>query len=492
MQGIEINQKHKYNLGSAFALVVGNVVGAGIFVKNKGIIQNTHSVWLTALTWFIGGVVIISMALALIEIISTNKSTNNGGVVAWGTKFINHRFGRTIMWFMYWVYLPIMIMSLAYYGAYYTLPILSIDGARDHNGKLTSMGTWIMFAITIFYLVLLGTVNALTFKPGNAIQMIAIILTLIPLIIIIIIGLSTTSASNIPKAHNYLGHSKGLTGVIVSLPSVLFAFDGFYYVTNIKGDLKNPRRNLPLSLILGLLFVSLLYILISIAIFSVNLGNNAGDAIKFSHHSFNAVFGGFVGVCIIMGSLGGLNGYILSGARMVRHGARYNLLPMKKHLIKSNKIDVPHGSTFAIVGIAILFTVFSFLFGTLAKIGDNNIDGGVFTFINDLSNWQTLIIFIFIGIIIAGAVVNRFTKKIEIEKKKYFMPAAIITIVALIIIPIWNISSTIHGAFTSSDPQIRQQDILLLIILVVFIVMIMIGAYWDKIFFNNKDKKEWN
>ncbi len=492
MQGIEINKKHKYNLGSAFALVVGNVVGAGIFVKNKGIIDNTHSVWLTALTWFIGGVIIVSMALALIEIISTNKSTNNGGVVAWGTKFVNHRFGRTVMWFMYWIYLPIMIMSLAYYGAYYTLPMLSISGARDINGHLTTTGTWIMFAITIFYLVVLGSVNALTFKPGNVIQMIAIILTLIPLIIIVIIGLCTKNASNIPKAHTYLHHSKGLSGVIVSLPSVLFAFDGFYYVTNIKGDLKNPRKNLTLSLILGLLFVSLLYILISVAIFSINLGSDAGDAIKFSHHSFNGVFEKFVGICIIMGSLGGLNGYILSGARMVRHGARYNLLPLKKHLIKSNKIDVPHGSTFAIIGIAIVFTIFSFLFGTLAKIGASNIDGGVFVFINDLSNWQTLLIFIFIGIIIAGAVVNRFTKKIEVDKRKYFMPAAIITVLALIIIPIWNIYSTIVGAFTSSDVDIRQQDIVLLVILIVFISIIIIGAYWDKIFRTDRNKKEWS
>ncbi len=490
MQGIEINKKHKYNLGSAFALVVGNVVGAGIFVKNKGIIHNTGSVWLTAGTWLIGGIIIISMALALIEIISTNKSSNNGGVVAWGTKFINHRFGRTVMWFMYWIYLPIMIMSLSYYGAYYTLPILAIDGSRDMHGNLTSLGTWLMFAITMFYLLLFGSVNALTFKPGNVMQMVAIILTLIPLIIIIIIGLCTKSAANIPQAHKYL-HNKGVSGIIISLPSVLFAFDGFYYVTNIKGDLKNPRKNLTLSLLFGLLFVSLLYILISIAIFSVNLGDNAGDAIQFSHHSFNSVFGKFVSVCIVMGSLGGLNGYILSGSRMVRHGARYNLLPLKKHLIKSNKIDVPHGSTFAVIGIAILFTIFSFLFGSFTKIGSDNPDGGVFAFINDLSNWQTLLIFIFIGIIIGGAIVNRFTKKIEVQKRRYFLPTAFITVISLAVILIWNISSIIGGAFTSSSADTKQQDIVLLIILAIFVIVIVIGAYWDKIFQRNHKKKEW-
>ena len=233
---MEINKKHKYNLGSALALVVGNVVGAGIFIKNHVIIENTGSVYLTAATWTIGGLIIIAVALALLEIISAKKNDNNGGVVGWATSFVNHRFGRTVMWFMHWIYLPIMIMSLAYYGAYYTLPSVGMSVSDPDS-------VWVTMAITIIYILLFGFVNALTFKPGNSFQMTAIILTLIPLIIIIIFGLCGKNAHNISESHTYL-HSKGFASIIISLPSVLFAFDGFYYVTNIKSELKNPNKNL--------------------------------------------------------------------------------------------------------------------------------------------------------------------------------------------------------------------------------------------------------
>ena len=472
MQGIEINKKHKYNLGSALALVVGNVVGAGIFIKNTSIIKNTGSVTLTAMTWVTGGIIIIAVALAILEIISGKRNDSNGGVVGWATAFVNHRFGRTVMWFMHWIYLPIMIMSLAYYGAYYTLPTLGVDVADPNS-------VWITMAITITYILLFGFINALTFKPGNVIQMMAIILTLIPLIIIIIFGLCGNNASNIAHAHTYL-HSKGATSIIISLPAVLFAFDGFYYVTNIKSDLKNPSRNLGLSLFFGLLFVAVLYVLISLAIFSVDLSksNNQGNAIEFSKIVFNKYFNYFVDLCIVMGALGGLNGYILSGGRMIRHGARYNLLPLKKQLVKSTKIDTPHVATFMLMVLSIVFACFAFLFGYFSHI--NGPQRGVFNFINDLSNWQTLIIFIFIGVIIFGAIINRFTKKIEVDKKWFFWPAAITAVVALSFVPIWNIVSTIIGA--SKPGENRSQDIILLVLLLTFLLVIIIGAFWEKIY----------
>ncbi len=494
---VETNsKKNKYGLPTAVSLVVGIMIGSGIFLKNKDVIENTHSVALSLFSWILGGIGVLCAALALIEIISVKTKDNNDGIISWASAMVGRKFSNIVAWFFLIIYVPIIYATLACYAANFTAKSFHYG---EHN--------WIFqFGLSVIFFSYFVIVNALWNKPGRLFQFWLTVCKLIPLFVIILVGLlSLHSAKHIfDPVTNDTGHplKANYGGILLALPGILFAFDGFYYVANTRRDMKNPKKTLPRAIIIGITFAALFYALFSIAIFSINglehrnIAHGAGSADHYADLTFASWFAKFINYTVILATLVGLNGYTIVGSRIIKScSARFDL-KWNKVVQKETKSGAPLGAGIFGYISGMIFLVGALLIGMVyAKAkGDYATDGFV-KIIDFLSNWETIIMLFMISVVFLFGIINRFKNRVGVEKKWYFIPTAVVAILFFVIVPTSNIvmrAIWAWGPDNATDHAKALQNQILMYILFGFLLFTMIGM-WIKNhpnFIDDKNKKE--
>ncbi len=474
-----MTKQKKYGLIFSLSLAMGSMIGVGTFFKNASISNKTGSPMLVIVTWIIGGFGILATALALTEVTST-KEGGNGGIVSWAKIFINKRFSKMTVWFISMLYVPLTWMPFGYYAAYYTWGIF---------GMLPTdvPWYWTMF-LTIFYISWICLMDTFTIKITNYFQISTMIMKIFPIIFVIIIGLCTKAAFdqgvfahhpkyiNIPNSDgSIMKHS--WMGVFLALPSVLFAFDGFYYVANIKTQMKNPKKTLNKTIVLSIVLTVLFYIFLSVAVFTFSYGNVEHFVKNAFPHSIWLIK--IVELTLVVAVLNALNGFVISNARLVEYSSDAGMLPLQRLLsYKSKKNGIPIGATLFLGGITIISTVFACVIGHYLYSNpdyNSNIYTSVYAFIDLLSNWSSVIIMLIIGIIIAFAIYNRFSGKIEVKKNKFFLFWGLISSISLISIPIFNIGDLCYEMFNTSGNPWNSPNAIYLYVLLLYIGFSFLG-----------------
>ncbi len=475
-----MKRQKKYGLIFSLSLAMGSMIGVGTFFKNSSIVSKTGSPMLVIVTWIIGGFGILATALALTEVTSTKK-TGNGGIVSWAKIFINKRFSKMTVWFISMLYVPLTWMPFGYYAAYYTWSIFDI--------KATDVAWYWTMMLTLFYITWVCLMDTFTIKITNYFQISTMVMKIFPIIFVIILGLCTKAAIhqgifaahpkfvNIPNGNGgILKHS--WMGVFLALPSVLFAFDGFYYVANIRTQMKNPEKTLNKTIVLSIILTVIFYILLSIAVFTFSNGN-VEDFVKnaFPHAVWLIKI---IELTLVVAVLNCLNGFVISNARLVEYSSDAGMLPLQRILsYKNKKNGLPVGSTLFLGAVTLVSTVFACVVGHYLYSNpgyDSNSFTPVYAFIDLLSNWSSVIIMMIIGIIIAFAMYNRFTGKIEVKKNKFFLFWGAISAVALISIPIFNITDLFYKVFTySGNNHWTSADAIYLYVLLLYVGFSFMG-----------------
>ena len=467
-------KRKKHGLIFSLSIGMGTMIGAGTFFKNASIANATGSPWLTILTWVIGGIGILATAIALIEITS-NKTIGNGGIVDWAKLFINKRFSKMTVWFISMLYIPLTWMPFGFYAAYYTWGVFGVDPV--------SVPWYLTMFLTLFYVLWVGIMNSFWLKPGHLFQVYTMAMKLIPLILVIIIGLLTKEAfdhgvlSSHPT-HTHFGgnasHHK-FSKILLELPAVLFAFDGFYYVANIKDDMKNPKKTLSLAIVLSIVLTILFYSLLSVAVFTYSNGN----VLEFFKNAFphELWISKIIQATLVIAVLNALNGFVISNTKLVEYSSDKGLLPLQKILSKrSEKKMIPIGSCLFLTFISLASTLLAFLIGHFYYSNTGDYDPSKYTnayaFIDLLSNWSSVIIMLIIAIIIWGALYNRISNKIEVVKNSLFVTTAIIGAVFLTVIPICNVIIYIIRAVGEGP---GSSDAVYLYVLLLYIAFSFIG-----------------
>ncbi len=467
---------NKKNIGfiTALAYVIGTIVGVGIFFKNTSVINSTGSGVYTLLAWVIGGIGVLFAAIALLEIISSQKETDSG-IVSWANAFVSKRYGRTLVWFLTFLYFPFIYTTLAFYGANFTWAIFGYHAPW-----------WANLILTLFYLTWFMGINSKFIKIPHITQNFATIFKLFPLIVVVVAGLITSSITNFSSPDIIISgktiKNHGILGMILALPAVFYAFDGFYYVFSIKKSVKNADRNLPKIVIVGVISIIIFYALISVAIFSKTAGSFAskdwdtGSVISFSHHAFPVWFEKIIDISVVFAALGSLNGFTTGGMRMVSDAVDSpHYFPYKKLIIKKNPNGSPAGSGYFLYTLSFLATVFSFLIGHF-------VFGKTLDFIDVVSNWQTAIILIMLGIVFIYAVINRYTNKVKVKKIKFFKISAIIGASFFIIVPIISLIDNIYEMFSVSTDIFTSTYATLTYTVIIFTAIIIVGYFMDFVF----------
>lgn len=442
----------KYGFWTAVAMVVGIVIGSGIFFKAEKVLQSTGGSMLTGvLAWIASGSIMIICVYAFS--ILAGKYSKVNGIVDYSEASLGSTYGYMVGWFMSIIYYPSLAAVLCWITAKYTAVLFGIGGDSTD---------FIVYLIGIGYLLVIYILNLISPILSGKLQVSATFIKLIPLLLMGVVGVfkGVTSGQTI---QNFIDVS---TDIVVSNPfftavvATAFAYEGWIIATTINAELKNAKRDLPKALILGSIFIVIIYLLYFIGIsgsMSISEFISGGDdSIRIAFFNILGSFGGStLFVFIIISCLGSLNGVTIASVRGLYCLAVRGMGPMRKTLSKVSKRGTPLNS--GIVGLCIIF------FWLFLWYGSNNGLWGIFLDFSELPvvSMYAMYIPIFIWMMRSMKELNFF--------KRYIIPiAAVISSVFMI-----------YATVLSHGPKA------VLIYCVLFTVIILIG-----LIFKNPNKKE--
>ena len=344
--------KREINLFGALATVMGTVIGAGVFFKTAAVTASTQSTSLTLLVWLLGGFLTICAGLTVAELATAIPET--GGAV----KYIEAAYGKLPSFLLGWS------QSLIYFPA--NIAALSIIFATQLI-NLLQLSTNYLLVIAIITAISITALNLLGTKVGTTVQSATLVIKLIPLAVIVIWGLLTPGNGTVQllpiEAGKDVSFAQGLSSALLA---TLFAYDGWLGVGAMAGEMKHPEKDLPKAIILGLSFVTVVYLLINYVFLKTlpidQIAGNLNAASDASGVIFGQIGGKIVTIGILISVYGALNGYTLTGIRIPYAMALENELPFSNQLTKlSKKFTVPYTSAiFQLVIACIMMTVGSF------------------------------------------------------------------------------------------------------------------------------------
>jgi len=308
---LDNNQLHKrYGLFTAICMVVGIVIGSGVFFKAQDILNYTGgNLLLGILAWGIGGVVMIICAFNFANF--GTKYVKVNGVVDYAESIVGEKYAYLIGWFISTIYFPAMTSVLAWVSARYTL--LLFNPAADITGGLC-------MALGAFYMCLLYAINMLSPKIAGKLEVSATVIKLIPLATVIVVGTicglingNTTEAFGA----SLQAENADFSSVFSGIAAATFAYEGWIVATSINSELKEPKRDLPRALLIGTVVITAVYILYFIGLtggasVEVLMKEGATTAIR---NLFGNVGGTILNAFVVVSCLGTLNGLMIACPR---------------------------------------------------------------------------------------------------------------------------------------------------------------------------------
>jgi APA family basic amino acid/polyamine antiporter len=344
---MENNTQMKKDLGvsAAMALVVGCVIGAGVFFKPYAIYGATGGApGMGMLAWIFGGLASLLGALTFAEVAVMIPKT--GGMVA----YLGDTFGEKVGFLAGWM------QTIIFYPAF-----LAGYGVTVGEELGAYVGPQFQLPIAIGLIILLVALNTLGSKTASRIQVVSTICKLIPLFLLMIFGFILGNNDR-PIFTPMVAEGKNAGAVLGStLLAVLFAFEGWTNVGAIAGEMRNPGRDMPRAIVGGVSIIMAVYFVINMAYLRVipadQLMTISSPAAAVAMKIFGPVGGTLIKVGIIISVIGAANGFLMSGSRVCFHLANTKTLPCSKTLAKLNTNLVPANSIILIGFLACLYSL---------------------------------------------------------------------------------------------------------------------------------------
>ena len=330
------------------------VIGSGIFFKPSIVFKNAGSPTMGILAWVAGGIVTMASGLTIAEIAAAIPKT--GGIFIYLKELYGEKWAFLFGWVQTVIYVP---------GAAAALAIVLATQATN----FVPMSPIQQKLFAILMLLTITTVNVLSTKLASKIQFVATVAKLIPIFIIIALGLikGTAHSFSLP-----VGTAAAGAGFGAAMLGTLWAYDGWVGVSNIAGELKNPKKDIPKSIILGIIVIIAVYVLFNLAIINVVPITAVISSNKIASDVATILFGKYGSLFITAGILisifGTLNGYLMTGVRIPFAMAQDKLLPFDKFLGKVNQKYQTPLNAFIFEAVLASLYVFSGSFDTLTDL----------------------------------------------------------------------------------------------------------------------------
>ena len=356
MEDKKLNNKleRKFGLLTAICMVVGIVIGSGVFFKAQAILEKTGgNMPLGIIAWLIGGLVMIICALNLANLGTHYEKVN--GLVDYAEATIGKKYAYYVAWFSTFIYLPGMTSVLAWVSARYTVELFGVDPTSG-----------VCLALSAFYLVASYALNTLSPKLAGKFQVSTTFIKLVPLLVMAIVGtifglINGTTIESF-KTASVVAEGGNMSALFAAVVATAFAYEGWIIATSINAELKDSKRNLPIALTVGSLIIVAVYItyyigLAGAAPISTLQAEGAPAAFK---NIFGNVGGTALSVLIVISCFGTLNGLMLASTRGLYAVSVRNQGPKPEAINEiSPSTNMPYNS--AIVGLlACSFWLFYF------------------------------------------------------------------------------------------------------------------------------------
>ncbi|HPF18240.1 MAG TPA: APC family permease [Bacillota bacterium] len=302
----------KYGLITATAMVVGIVIGSGVFFKAEKILTATGgNLSVGILAWVIGGVIMIVCAYNFA--VMATKYEKVSGIVDYAEATLGTKYGYFVGWFMATIYYPTLVSVLAWVSARYTCVLI---------GKDWSIVGPECLAITAFYLIASYALNTLSPILAGKFQVSTTVIKLIPLYAMAIVGTLSGLANGMVMENfaTVVEEMDTFSALLTAVCATSFAYEGWIIATSINAELKDAKRNLPKALVRGTFLIMATYIL-----YYVGLSGAVENSILMesgetgAKTAFANIFSNFMGtglfVFVVISCLGTLNGLMLACTR---------------------------------------------------------------------------------------------------------------------------------------------------------------------------------
>ncbi|HEY3520902.1 MAG TPA: amino acid permease [Rhodanobacteraceae bacterium] len=287
---------------SAAMVVIGGVIGSGIFVTPSSIARQTGSSAEQLLAWVIGGVIALIGALCYAEL-GARRPQAGGGYV-----YLRETFGLMIAFVYGW---SLLVANHSGSIAAVSIAFVQYAGAALGFDNVSNPGPYAVGTI-----VFLAGINWFGIRAGSWTQNILTVLKLLAISALIVAGLLMRGAPP-PAAPPPPINPFALGGALMP---VLFSYGGWYYINDIAGELREPQRNLPRALIFGMLGVAACYILANVAYLAVlghaGLAASKAPAADVMRHVLGEPGARAISVGIAISTLGFCNISLMGASRV--------------------------------------------------------------------------------------------------------------------------------------------------------------------------------
>ena len=343
-----MSQKLQKNLGLAAALstVIGMVIGGGVFFKPQAVYTLTGGApGLGMIAWVAAGIITIAAGLTAAEVSAAIPKT--GGMMVYIEEIYGKKYGVLTGWMQCILFFPATIAALAVMFGSQSAGLIGNEN--------------LVVPITLGTILLISFLNTLSSKTSGIIQTVATVGKLVPLILIIIFGFIKGSGSN-PITYPLVGPGLSTGSVIGQLLiAILFAYDGWINVGALAGEMKDPGKDLPRAIVGGLAFVMAVYIVINLAYLWVlpasQLATYDSPASAVAEVIFGPMGGKIITIGILISVFGAINGYLLTGPRILYTLGQQKSIPGYKYYGTLNESGVPAVATLIMGVISALYAL---------------------------------------------------------------------------------------------------------------------------------------
>jgi basic amino acid/polyamine antiporter, APA family len=319
----KIELRRVLGLWSAMSIVVGTIIGSGIFLVPRAMIQQVGSPEWVFAVWIFGGLLSLAGALSYAEMAAAIPEA--GGEYAFLREAYGPFWGYIYGWTQMWVAKSGSIATLAtgffYYLANFypqleqVLFSMALPFGAGGAPLTISYGQLLAMGVILF----LAVVNYFGVEVGGDVQVAVTVLKVVLILGIIAVGFSAAGASS-SNLRTAVPATGGINAFFAALVAALWAYDGWNNLSMVSSEIRQPQRNLPIALILGTMIVMAIYLVTNLAYFMVLPADAVAQSPRVAAEMMRRAWGDFgasaVSVAAMVSIFAALNGSILSGARV--------------------------------------------------------------------------------------------------------------------------------------------------------------------------------
>lgn len=353
--------KKQLSLWDATMIVMGSMIGSGIFIVSSDMMRQLGSGYWVIVVWLLTSVATVSAAICYGELSSMYPKA--GGQYSYLTEIFGKLAGFLYGWSLFVVIQTGTIAAVAVAFAKFTgylIPELNDAAPIFQRGDF--MITWLQ-VLAVAVVLLLTYINTKGVKSGKIVQSVFTAAKIVALVVLIIAGITLVKENHFADNLGFgwasfqnfgvsdwepISGGALLGGIAAAMVGSIFSSVAWENVTFVSGEIENPKRNVVLSMVLGTSLVMVLYLLCNYVYMSVltrdeiAFASNDRVAVAAAEKLLGSVGTITIAVLVMISTFGCVNGIVLSGARVFQTMAKDGLF--LKQAIPNNKHDVPERS----------------------------------------------------------------------------------------------------------------------------------------------------